>query len=187
MILGADISSAKRSVSSFYLRTLISSHILVPSLHRASLANLNRSRSLVLWQRGKSEIWLDNSELGEEGLGLVVLHAGVNNDIVTWDPVDWGGDSVLIASLEGVDHTKNLSGITASGGRVGEDEADCLFRVNDEDRADSECNSLGVDIGGILVVKPGHVSWESQNLRRGVSHIIGVGDFAILVTDDREA
>jgi hypothetical protein len=109
---------------------------------------------LVFWQRGKSEVWLDNAEVREEGLGLLVLDARVNNHIIAGDPVDGSSDAVLVTGLEGVDHAKNLSGVAASGSRVGEDEADGLLGVNNEDRTDGERNAFGVDIGCILVVKP---------------------------------
>jgi hypothetical protein len=78
----------------------------------------------------------------------------VDNNIVTRNPVDWGGDTVLVASLEGIDHTEDLGGVAASGGRVRENEADGLLGVDDEDRADGERNALGIDVGGVLVVQP---------------------------------
>lgn len=79
----------------------------------------------------------------------------MDDHIITGDPVDGGGDTVLVASLEGVDHAEDLSGVAASGSGVGEGETDGLLRVNDEDRTNGERNALGVDIRGILVVKPG--------------------------------
>ena len=78
----------------------------------------------------------------------------MDNHIITWNPVDWGGDTVLVASLEGVDDTEDLGGVAASGGWVGENEANGLLGVNDEDRTDGKRNALGVNVGGILVVKP---------------------------------
>lgn len=54
----------------------------------------------------------------EQSLSLLVLDAGVDNNIVTRNPVDGGGDTVLVASLEGVDDAEDLSGVAASGGRV---------------------------------------------------------------------
>lgn len=39
---------------------------------------------LLLWQRSESEVWLDNSEIREEGLGLLVLDGGVDNHIITY-------------------------------------------------------------------------------------------------------
>lgn len=111
-------------------------------------------RGLLLWERGESEVWLDDAEVWEEGLGLLVLDAGVDDNIVSWDPVDGGGDPVLVTGLEGVDNTEDLGGVAACGGGVGEDEADGFLGVDDEDGADGERNALGVDVGGILVVKP---------------------------------
>jgi len=95
----------------------------------------------------------------------------MDNDVVTRDPVDGGGDTVLVASLERVDNTENLSGVAASRCGVREDKADGLLRVNDEDGADGERNALGIDVGGILVVQ----------------HVVEVSDLAVLVADDGEA
>ena len=72
----------------------------------------------------------------------------------TWYPVDGCGDPVLITSLQRVHDAQNLGGVATSGGGVVEDSADRLLRVNDEDGADRERNALGVDVGGVLVVKP---------------------------------
>jgi len=116
--------------------------------------DLDGGRGLLLWQRGEAEIRLDDAEFGEEGLGLFVLDAGVHDDVVSGDPVDGCGDAVLVAGLERVDDSEDLGRVTSCGCWVGEDEADSLFWVNDEDGADGECDSLGVDIGGILVIKP---------------------------------
>lgn len=78
----------------------------------------------------------------------------MDNDIVTRNPVNGGGDLVLVSGLERVDNAEHLGGVAASRGRVGEDSADGLLGVDDEDRADSECDALSVDVGDILVVKP---------------------------------
>lgn len=59
---------------------------------------------------------------------------------------------MLVTSLKRVDHTQNLSGIAASRGWVRHNETDSLLGVDDEDRADGECNTLRVDVGGVLVV-----------------------------------
>jgi hypothetical protein len=78
----------------------------------------------------------------------------VDNHIITGDPVDRGGDLVLITSLEGVDDTENLGSVATSGGGVGQDQTDGLLGVNDEDGADGKGDALGVHVGGILVVQP---------------------------------
>lgn len=87
-------------------------------------------------------------------LGLLVGDGRSDNDVVTWNPVDGGGDTVLVTGLEGVKDTEDLGGVTAGGGWVGEDETDLLLGVNDEDGADGESNALGVDVGSVLVVDP---------------------------------
>lgn len=82
----------------------------------------------------------------------------MNNDIVTCDPVDWRSDTIRVTSLERVDYAQNLCSVAPGRCRVRQDCADRLLRVDDEDGADRECNSFAVDIGCILVVKPGSVS-----------------------------
>jgi len=134
-------------------------------------ADLDISGGLLLGQRGEAEVWLDDAEVGEQSLGLFVLDGRVDNDIVSGNPVDRGGDAVLVAGLEGVQDAEDLGGVAPSGGGVRQDEADGLLGVDDEDRADGERNALGVDVGGILVVE----------------HVVGKGDLALLVTNDWEA
>jgi hypothetical protein len=124
----------------------------VSCIHASPISTLNGSRSLLLWQRGESEVWLDDAELREQSLGLLVLDAGVDNNIISRNPVDGSGDAVLVAGLEGVDNSEDLGGVAASGCWVGEDEANGFLGVDDEDGTDGERNALGVDVGGILVV-----------------------------------
>lgn len=92
--------------------------------------------------------------MGEQSLGLIVLDAWVDNHIVARNPVDRGSDTVLVARLKRVNDTEDLGGVTTSRGGVGQDEANGLLGVNDEDGSDGESNALGVDVGGVLVVKP---------------------------------
>jgi hypothetical protein len=110
--------------------------------------------NLLLGERGESEVRLDNAELGEEGLGLLVLDGGVDDDVLTRDPVDGCGDAVLVAGLQGVDDAQDLSGVAAGGGWVGEDGADGLLGIDDEDGADGEGDALLINVGGILLVDP---------------------------------
>lgn len=74
--------------------------------------------------------------VGEQLLGLSLLDAVGDNDILAGYPVDGGGNLVLVTGLEGVDDAQNLGGVAASGGRVGEDGADGLLGVNEEDGSD---------------------------------------------------
>ena len=76
---------------------------------------------------------------------------------LTWHPVDRRGNPVLVASLQRVDNTQNLSSVAASACWVGEDGADGLLGVDDEDGADGEGNTLGVDVGRVLVVDPARI------------------------------
>jgi hypothetical protein len=144
--------------------------------------------SLFLLETGVSKVRLDYTDVGEDLLGVLGLETRVDNDILTYynvrgcrrrksivkeltrNPVDRGGDSVLVTSLERVDNAENLSGVATSGSGVWEDCADGLLGVDDEDRADGESNALGVDVGGVLVVK----------------HVVLESDLAFLVANDGE-
>jgi len=64
------------------------------------------------------------------------------------------GDLVLVRRLERVDDTEDFCGVAAGRGRVGEDGADLLVGVDDEDGADGEGDALLVDVGRVLVVDP---------------------------------
>ena len=61
---------------------------------------------------------------------------------------------MLVASLQRVHNAQDFSGVAAGGGGVGEDGANGLLRVDDEDRTDGERNALGVDVCCVLVIKP---------------------------------
>ena len=118
-------------------------------------------------KRSGSKVRLDGLELGEQSGGLLVGHAGVDNDVLAGGPVDGGGDSVLVTSLERVDDSQDLSGVSAGGGGVLQNQTDGLLGVDDEDGSDGEGNSLGVHVGGILVVD--HVV-QKRDLSSGVGN-----------------
>ena len=127
-------------------------------------------RRLPLWQWCCSQVWLNYLEIREKLLGLLVLDAWVHNDIVTWYPVYRCGNSVLVSCLERIHNSQNLGGVATSRGRIREDGADGLLRVNDENRADCESNALGVHVGSILVVE----------------HVIEQSDLSLLISNDGE-
>lgn len=140
-------------------------------------------------QRGEAQVRLDGAQVGEQLGGLLALDGGVDNDVVAGDPVDGGGDAVLVARLERVDDAQDLGAVAARRGRVREDGADRLLGVDDEDGADGEGDALGVDVGRVLEVEPGVCqslpsSW-SMDRREGL-HVVEVGHLALLVADDGE-
>ena len=69
-------------------------------------------------------------------------------------PVDRSGHAVLVASLQGIDHTQDLGSVAASRSRVGENQADGLLGIDNEDGAHSERLALLVDVLGVLVIEP---------------------------------
>lgn len=89
----------------------------------------------------------------------------MNDDIITGGPVDRGCDLVLVAGLERVDNAEHLGTVAAGRGRVGQDGPDRLLGVDDEDRADSEGNSLLVDVGGVLIINPARESVSAPPAR----------------------
>ena len=125
--------------------------------------------SLLLGEGSETQVGLNDAEVGEELLGLLVLDAGGDDDVVARDPVNRGGDLVLVAGLERVEDTENLGRVAASRGGVGQDETDLLVGVNDKDGADGESDALLVDVGGVLVVEPGYKSQlaELENAETG--------------------
>lgn len=88
----------------------------------------------------------------------------------TWDPVDGSGNLVLVSSLERINDSQNLSGVAPGRCGIGQNETDSLLGVDDEDASNGEGDALAIHIGGVLVVK----------------HVVGVGDLALLVSDDWE-
>lgn len=90
----------------------------------------------------------------------------MDDNIVTWNPVDGSGDPVLVTSLERVNNAENLGSVATGGGWVREDGADGLLGVNDEDGADGERNALGVHVGNVLVVEPR--KWSDSGRGHGI-------------------
>lgn len=70
-----------------------------------------------------------------------------------------------------VDDPQDFVKVATSGSRVGNRQTDDLLGVDDEHRSDSEWNTLGIDVGGILVVQ----------------HIVQGGDLTFLVGDLKES
>ena len=119
---------------------------------------------------GQTEVRLDGAETGEEGGSLLVGDRGVNNDIVAVLPVGGGGDSVLVTNLERVHHAQDLVKVATGRGRVRQGQADGLLGVNDEDGANGEWDTLGIEVGQVLVVQ----------------HIVQGRDLAGIISNDGE-
>jgi len=81
-------------------------------------SNSNSSRSLFLLEWGEAEVWLDYAEVREQLLGLLVLDTGVDDNIITRDPVDGCSDSVLVTSLKRVDDSEDLGRVTTGRSRI---------------------------------------------------------------------
>ena len=79
---------------------------------------LSRCTSLLLGQRCSPQVRLNDLEVWEELLGLLVLDTGVDDHIITWNPVDGSGHFVLVARLQRIHNSQHLSCIAPSRGRV---------------------------------------------------------------------
>lgn len=128
------------------------------------------ARYLLLLQGGVSEVRLDNADITELLLGVLSGDGGRDDDVITGQPVDGSGDTVLVGGLESINDTEDLGGVTASGGGVADDQTDLLLGVDNEDGTDGESDALLVDVGGVIVV----------------NHVVEVGDLALGVGDDGE-
>lgn len=58
--------------------------------------SLNGSGGLLFGERSETEVGLDDAEFREEFLSLLVADRGVDNDIITREPVDGGSDATAI-------------------------------------------------------------------------------------------
>lgn len=105
---------------------------------------------------------------GEELLALVTLDEGRNDNVLPRLPFNRRGELVLVTALERLDNAEDLVERTTDSGRVRDQSADGLLRVDDEDGTDGKGESLLVDIGSVLVVK----------------HAVLGSDLALLVADD---
>jgi len=66
----------------------------------------------------EAQIRLDLLNLSKNLLGILSLDGRVDDDLVTGDPVNWGGDLVLVAKLQGVDDAQDFGAIAAGRGGV---------------------------------------------------------------------
>lgn len=130
----------------------------------------NSGAGLLLGQRSHPQVGSDDLEVGVDLLGVLGLDGWVNNHIITWHPVNRGGDLVLVTSLQRVEDSKHLGGVAACRSRVGEDGTDGLLGVNEEDGSNGEGNALGIHVGRVLTVQ----------------HVVQQSDLSVLVTNDGE-
>lgn len=84
---------------------------------------------------------LDNADVTELLLSVLSGDGRGDDNVVTREPVDGAGDTVLVSGLQSVDNTEDLSGVTTSGGGVGHDQTDLLAGVDDEDGTDGESHA----------------------------------------------
>ena len=133
-------------------------------------AHHNPTNQLLLLQISEAQVRLNSADFAKLLLGILSRNRRRNNNIVTREPVNRASNAVLVGSLEGINDTENLSSVTTSRSGVGHDQTDLLAGVDDEDGADGQSQSLGVHVGGVLVV----------------NHVVGVGNLALRVGNDGE-
>lgn len=74
----------------------------------------------------------------EQSFRLLIVDTGVNDNIITLVPIDWGGDTILITQLDGIDNTDDFVKVASGNSGVRDGQADDLFGVDDEDCTNSE-------------------------------------------------
>lgn len=121
------------------------------------LQAINRDLFLEL---GVPQVRLDLSNFTKLLLRISGRDRRGNDHVVAHLPVDRGGDALLVARLQGVDHTQNLSGVAAGRSRVHHGQADFLARINDENRTNGESDALLANVVQVLLVN--HVVEESH-------------------------
>ena len=94
-------------------------------------------------------------------------HAWWHNNVIANRPVDRRNDTLLVTSLKRINHPQHFCRVATSASRVVHLESDLLGGVDDEDGADSEGNSLLLDV--VKVILRDHVVEESDLA-------VGVGD-----------
>ena len=71
-----------------------------PLRSRRQLPIYNTNRIILNLEGGRPQVRQVNCVFREEGLGLLVVDGGVDDDIIPLLPVDWGGDAVPITDLK---------------------------------------------------------------------------------------
>ena len=95
----------------------------------------------------------------------------MDDNVITWNPVDRSSNFVLVTSLQTVQDTKDLCSVPARARGVRHCEANLLCRIDNEDRTDCKGDAT-VLLKRVEVV-----------LR---DHIVEKSDVAICVSDDWE-
>lgn len=119
---------------------------------------------------GKTQVRLDLTHVVELLLGVSSRDRRRHDHIITLLPVNRRHDTLLVARLQGVNHTKNLGRVATSRRRVHHRETDLLARVDDEDGPDRERDALLGDVVQITLV----------------DHVVKEGDLSLRVGDDGE-
>lgn len=77
---------------------------------------------------------------------------------------------MLISRLQAIHNPQDLGRIPTRAGGITQDQTNRLLRINDEDRADGECNALLIHVRRVLMIQ----------------HVVQISHFALFIADDRE-
>ena len=91
--------------------------------------------------------------------------------LLTWNPVDGRGNLVFVTRLQRIHHAQHFGRIASSRSGVRKNEANGLFRVDDEDTSDGESDPFLIDIGDILMVQ----------------HVIRICHLPLFITNNRKS
>lgn len=90
----------------------------------------------------KTQVGLELAHIVELLLSVSGRNGRRHNHIIALLPVNRRHHALLVASLQGVNHTENLGRVATSRRRVHHSETDFLVRVDDEDGSDREGDAL---------------------------------------------
>lgn len=104
-------------------------------------------------------------------LRIFRANARRDNHVLSSRPVDRRRNALLVRQLQGINNPQHLRSVPSRRRRVRHSEADLLFRVNDKDRANGECNAAFLSQAIEVVLR---------------DHVVEKGDVAVCVGDDGE-
>ena len=116
---------------------------------------------------GKPQIRLYLPNIAKLLPRILGAHTRRHNNIIPHRPVNRRNNTLLITSLQTINHPQHFRGVAASASRIVHLEPDLLGRVDNEDGADGKRDALRSDV--VQVVLRNHIVQESD-------FAIGVGD-----------
>lgn len=154
--------------------------IAFTQLHTRQLTKRNNFILILRWSC-ESKIWLDCTEARKQFLCFFIVDRSMDDDIFFWLeirqniyglhlPVNRGDEIIFVSQLQRIDDAEDFSRVATGTGGVVDDCANGFLWVDEEYGTNSQCHTLRVDVGSILII----------------DHVVQIGNFARLVGNDGE-